>query len=82
MLTNLLTWFIFGSVIGSLAYIVEPKLRNLRPIILGIIGAFIAGILTDLLLNISIQQFSLISFLVAMCGASFLVVSMGILQKT
>jgi uncharacterized membrane protein YeaQ/YmgE (transglycosylase-associated protein family) len=74
MFNNILSWLIFGSVIGSIVYIFEPEaIRGKGPIILGIVGAVLAGFIANIILNIPIQQFSLISFMVAMCGACFLV---------
>ena len=73
---NILGWFIFGSVIGSLAYIFEPNhIREGKPIMLGIMGATLTGILTSLILNIPLHQFSLISFIVALCGSFFFVLA-------
>jgi uncharacterized membrane protein YeaQ/YmgE (transglycosylase-associated protein family) len=72
---NLLSWIIFGSVIGSLAYIIEPdEFRKKDPIVMGIIGAIVTGILANLILNIPLTQFSLVSFMVAICGACFVII--------
>ena len=74
MLNNFLSWLIFGSVIGSLAYMVEPdELRKKDPIILGILGAIATGFLANFILNIPLSQFSLISFMLALCGACFVI---------
>lgn len=72
---NILSWLIFGSVIGSIAYIFEPdEFRKKDPIIMGIAGAIFAGVLANVILNIPITQFRLVSFMVAMCGACFVIV--------
>ena len=76
IVNNFLSWIIFGSVIGSIAYIFEPdELRNVHPIVMGIVGAIVTGILANIILNIPLTQFSLVSFMVALCGASFVIIS-------
>jgi uncharacterized membrane protein YeaQ/YmgE (transglycosylase-associated protein family) len=79
--TNILSWLIFGSVIGGLGYIIEPSLHNKKPFVYGISGAIITGLTTNLILNIPIEQFSLVSFMVAICGACFLIITTGFLRK-
>lgn len=79
---NILSWIIFGSVIGSLGYMFEPEhLRGKEPILFGIAGAIITGMITNIALNIPIAQFSLISFMVALCGSLFLVITSRALRN-
>lgn len=81
LFTNLLSWIIFGSVIASLAYIIEPQLRTIKTYTYGIMGAIFTGMITNLLLSIPFEQFSLVSLFVAMFGASLVVFSTGLLRK-
>lgn len=75
VLDNFLSWLIFGSVIGGLAYILSPeKFRGKAPILLGISGAILTGFLASLVLNIPLHKFSLVSLFVALCGSCFFVV--------
>lgn len=81
VINNIITWLIFGTVIGSLGYIFEPKLKNKQPLIIGICGAIITGLLANFILNIPFEEFSLVSFFVALCGASFLVLVDGLIKN-
>jgi uncharacterized membrane protein YeaQ/YmgE (transglycosylase-associated protein family) len=82
IVNNILSWIIFGSVIGGIVYIFEPySMRGKDPLLLGIAGAMIAGLLANFLLNIPIDQFSLTSFMVALCGSCFLVLGVKTLRN-
>ena len=74
-LNNILSWIIFGSVVGTLGYIFQPgDIHKQDPIIMGIIGAVITGIMTSIIFNIPLSQFNSLTFLVALFGACLVIV--------
>lgn len=73
---NFILWLIFGALVGWLASIVmrtDAQQGALMNIIVGIIGAFLGGLLFNLLgfsgTNINNNDFSLTSLLVSFVGA-------------
>ena len=66
-----------GNMIAGIFYILEPSLRNKYTFYFGVGGAVITGLLTNIILHIPLQQFSLVSFFIAICGASFIVFTVG-----
>lgn len=75
---NLLVWIIVGALIGWLASIImktNSRQGLIADIIIGIVGAFVAGLLLSPLFNISTineGNFSLHSLLVSLGGAVIL----------
>ena len=75
---NILVWIVVGAIIGWLASIImktNSRQGLLADIIIGIVGAFVAGILLSPLFNISTineGNFSLPSLLVSLGGAVIL----------
>jgi uncharacterized membrane protein YeaQ/YmgE (transglycosylase-associated protein family) len=75
---NLLVWIVVGAIIGWLASIImktNSRQGLIADIIIGILGAFVAGILLSPLFNISTineGNFSLPSLLVSLGGAVIL----------
>jgi uncharacterized membrane protein YeaQ/YmgE (transglycosylase-associated protein family) len=75
---NLLLWVVFGGVIGWIASLImgtDAQQGILLNVVVGVVGAFLAGILLTPLLGIgTINQdhFSLPSLLVSLVGAVIL----------
>lgn len=81
---NFILWLLFGALVGWLASIVmrtDAQQGALMNIIVGIVGAFLGGLLFTLLpgssVNINDGNFSLTSLLVSFIGA---VVLLGIVN--
>lgn len=75
-MNNLLSWLIFGLVVGVIAHLVDPADNRgsfLGTIILGILGALVGGLIANLVLGAQgISSFNLSSFLVAVLGSLLL----------
>jgi uncharacterized membrane protein YeaQ/YmgE (transglycosylase-associated protein family) len=73
-MVNFIVWLIVGAVIGVLATLIMRRRRPilLLNIIVGSVGAIVAGFLLSPLFHISTNSFSLPSLLVAVGGAIIL----------
>jgi len=84
---NLLLWIVLGGVIGWLASIImktDAQQGIFLNIIVGIVGAFLAGLLLSPLLGIdTINQnnFSLASMLVSLVGAIILLAIVNLFRR-
>ncbi len=69
---DMMTWVIFGLVVGAIANVLDPKPAQggiLGAIILGIVGAMVGGFIGNLVFGVDISGFNLPSFMVAVMGA-------------
>ena len=74
---SILIWIIFGAIVGWLASIITSSSNGLvGNILLGIVGAFIGGILMNMLGYTGVTGFDLYSVLIAILGA-IVVVAIG-----
>lgn len=84
---NFILWIILGGVLGWLASIVmntDANQGKLLNIVVGIVGAFVAGLVLTPLFNIgTINQsnFSLASLLVSFLGAVILLGMVNLLRR-
>ncbi|MEZ4713546.1 MAG: GlsB/YeaQ/YmgE family stress response membrane protein [Caldilineaceae bacterium] len=84
---NFILWIILGGVLGWLASIVmntDASQGKLLNIVVGIVGAFVAGLVLTPLFNIgTINQsnFSLASLLVSFLGAIILLGMVNLLRR-
>lgn len=71
---NILVWVIFGALVGWLADLVMKTDHSLGiNIVLGIIGAFVGGLIMNLLGASGVTGFNLYSILVAVIGAAVVI---------
>jgi uncharacterized membrane protein YeaQ/YmgE (transglycosylase-associated protein family) len=71
-LMDLLMYLIFGLIVGVVAHMVYPTAQFggwLGTIILGILGAFVGGLLGSSLFGVGVSGFNISSFIVAILGA-------------
>lgn len=71
-LMNLILWVIVGSIVGFIAYRVDPgeaKGGISATILFGIIGAIIGGFLAPFIFQVPVTDFSLHGFVAALLGA-------------
>lgn len=85
---NFLLWLVFGALIGWLASIVmrrDAQQGTLTNIVVGIVGAFIGGLLFNLAglsgANINDSAFSLSSLVVSFIGAVVLLGIVNMMQR-
>jgi uncharacterized membrane protein YeaQ/YmgE (transglycosylase-associated protein family) len=86
---NLLLWLFFGALVGSLASILMgtgARLGLLFNIVVGIVGAFLGGVIFNLVgisgATINDTSFSLSSLLVSFVGAVVLLVIFNTTQRS
>ena len=81
---GILTWIIFGAIAGWIASLITGKKKNgcIVNIIVGIVGAFIGGMLVRFFTgDIFTFGFNLYSFGVAIVGAVVLLVLASLVTK-
>lgn len=69
---NILSWVVFGLVVGLIAHYLDPRPAEggvLGTILLGVLGALLGGFLGDLLFGVGVTGFNLSSFIVAVVGS-------------
>lgn len=69
---GIITWIIFGAIVGIIANFIDPRPSEgglLGAIILGIVGGFVGGFLGNLLFNVNITGFNFSSIFIAVAGA-------------
>lgn len=84
MLWNILLWIILGGIAGWIASKImdrDAQMGMVANIVVGIVGAFIGGLLFNLFGLSGVSGFSLYSLLVAVIGALALLFLIGLVQK-
>lgn len=80
-----LSWIIFGALAGWVAHLLVGRGGNegcLTNIVVGIVGAFIGGLIWNVLLKTPVLfQWSLGSFVIAVIGAVVLLVILRALRR-
>ena len=69
---NILSWMIFGMIIGAIATILDKKQQEggaLGAVLLGVVGAILGGLLANLLFGTPLGGFNPIALLTAIGGA-------------
>ena len=72
---NILTWIVFGLIVGLVANLLDPDPAQggvLGAVILGILGAVLGGFLGDLVFGVGVSGFNISSFIVAIAGSLIL----------
>ena len=72
---NILSWIIFGLIVGTVANAIDPtpnKSGILNSILLGVVGALIGGLIANLIFGINVTGFNIVTFLVAIAGSLLL----------
>ncbi len=77
---GIIAWIVFGLLAGFVARIVAPgrhRLGCLTTLIVGIAGAFIGGLIGDVILGHKVHySFDLVPFLLAVLGAVVLLLAL------
>lgn len=67
---SILVWIIFGAIVGWIAdLIMKGNHGTVEDIILGIVGAFLGGLIMNMLGQPGVTGFDLYSIMVAVIGA-------------
>ncbi len=78
-LNNVITWIIFGLIVGVVANALDPSPRRMGILgssVLGIFGAVLGGLVAGLFGFAGVTGFNMYSFLVALIGA-LIVLALG-----
>jgi uncharacterized membrane protein YeaQ/YmgE (transglycosylase-associated protein family) len=85
MLVNILLWIILGAVAGWLASLVmgrDAEMGAIANIVVGILGAFVGGLLMNLFGEPGTTGFNLYSVIVAFLGAVALLFLYGLVRRS
>jgi len=77
-------WLIFGALAGWVASILtgrNERMGCITNIVVGIVGAFVGGLLMNFIGGRGVTGFNLYSFIVAVIGAVVLLALVGFFQK-
>jgi uncharacterized membrane protein YeaQ/YmgE (transglycosylase-associated protein family) len=81
---SFLTWILFGSLVGIIANMIDPRPQEgglIGSIILGVLGSILGGFIGNLVFGVGINGFDLQSLSIAVLGALFLLFMGRTLQK-
>lgn len=81
---GIIAWIVFGAIAGWLASLITGRNERqgcLANIAVGIIGAFLGGLIFNLLGGEGVTGFNLYSMLVAVLGAIILLLVLGFIQR-
>lgn len=73
---NILLWIIFGALVGWVASIIMKTNSSqgiIMDIVLGIVGAFVGGLIANMLGGPGVSGFNLYSLVVALLGSMLLI---------
>jgi uncharacterized membrane protein YeaQ/YmgE (transglycosylase-associated protein family) len=85
MLLNIILWILFGALAGWIASMImgrNAQMGALANIVVGIIGAFLGGILMNALGFAGNTGFNLYSLIVAIIGAIVLLFIVGLFRRS
>lgn len=69
---NIFPWVLFGIIIGILAHILDSSSKGrgiLGTIFLGIVGAFVGGVLANLIFGVGMSEYTLSVVLISIFGS-------------
>lgn len=84
MLINILLWLVFGGAAGWIASIIVGKDSRMgipANVAIGVVGALIGGYLANLIGLGGVSGFNLWSLLIAVLGASLLLILLNLLRR-
>lgn len=76
---DILTWALFGLIVGVVANLIDPRPARgglIGSIILGVVGALVGGWLGNFIFGVGVTGFNISSFIVAILG-SLIVLAIG-----
>jgi len=84
MRMGIITWLIFGALVGWVASIImrrNSEMGSIANIVVGVIGAGLGGWIASLMGIGTVTGFNFYSLLIALAGACVLLLVIGLVQK-
>ena len=84
MRMGIITWLIFGALVGWVASIImkrNSEMGSIANIVVGVIGAGLGGWIASLLGIGTVSGFNFYSLLIALAGACVLLLVIGLVQR-
>jgi len=84
MRMGIITWLIFGALVGWVASIImkrNSEMGTVANIVVGVIGAGLGGWIASLLGIGTVTGFNFYSLLIALAGACVLLLAIGLVQR-
>lgn len=81
---SLITWIIFGGIVGWIASMIMGKNHSmgvLANVIVGIIGAMVGGAIAGMMGLEGVSGFNMSSFIVAMAGSILLIAVINLFER-
>ena len=81
---GIITWLIFGALVGWVASIImrrNSEMGSIANIVVGVIGAGLGGWIASLMGIGTVTGFNFYSLLIALAGACVLLLVIGLVQK-
>ena len=81
---DILTWLVFGVIVGSIANIIDPKPSQggiIGSLILGILGAFLGGFIGNMIFGVEVNGFNIQSLVLSVLGSLLLLLTGRLLIK-
>lgn len=81
---DLIAWLIFGTIIGSLSFVLDPRPNNgglLGSMIVGGLGGLAGGFLGDVIFGLGLGGFSFLSLSISVIFTVLLLFAVRVAQK-
>lgn len=72
---NILAWVVFGTIVGTIANLIDPRPSAggiAGSVVLGVVGAVVGGWLANLFFGVGITGFNFQSLIIAVLGSLLL----------
>lgn len=74
---GVLSWIVFGLIVGFLANLIDPSPSQgglIGTLLLGVLGSLVGGFLGSLIFGVGVSGFNVSSFIIAVLGSLLLLI--------